>query len=50
MGAFSSDDLIQLPRLSGGEASLLIAELLAVALCHDPAGRHSSISVRLPSH
>lgn len=31
MGAFSSDDLIQLPRLSGGEASLLIAELLAVA-------------------
>lgn len=31
MGSFSSDDLIQLPRLSGGEASLLIAELLAVA-------------------
>ncbi len=31
MGAFSSDDLIQLPRLSGGEASLLIAELLAMA-------------------
>ncbi|MEO7327130.1 MAG: amidase family protein, partial [Minicystis sp.] len=31
MGAFSSDDLIQLPRLSGAEASLLLAELLAVA-------------------
>ncbi|MFO0761838.1 MAG: hypothetical protein U0359_35685 [Byssovorax sp.] len=31
MAAFSSDDLIQLPRLTGGEASLLIAELLAVA-------------------